>query len=153
MLAQLQQLAESSLFGAVQAYQGPCPGGSQLLQGDVVHDVPAPAAPSAAAEAKETGASEGAGAGPTGDSASSSFGSGAAPPLTALPADYILLVRFGAREQLQAFLACPPVAALLEVRGGMTCSVLAMAETEVLAIRIAEHAEYRARAALFARFL
>ncbi len=90
----LQQLAESSAFGAVQAAQGPC---SALQQID--------------GEPGEAGMD------PSSSSSSSagSAGGRGASPAAGFAVDYVLMARFQMQEQLQEFLACPPVAALLQV--------------------------------------
>ncbi len=85
----LQQLAESSAFGAVQAAQGPCTA-VQQMDGEPAASL----APSG------------------GRSGSSAAGS------AAFAADYVLMARFQLQEQLQDYLGSPPVAALLQVGQG-----------------------------------
>lgn len=128
VLSQLAQLAESSMFGAVQAYYGQCGAAEQLHSEKGGSAAAAETAAEAASAAGEGGEAEGEGT-PGGS------GSGSAPP-PAPVVDYTMLIRFQAQEQLQAFLKCPPVAALLEVSTGAApgLSAFARAQSHWLAV-------------------
>lgn len=104
VLSMLQQLAESSAFGAVQATQGPCTSSVQHL----------PSGGSSSGGGGAEGAADPSGTAATAAAAAAGSADGAGGP-GQLQVAYVFSARFQEQQQLEAFLNCPPVAALLQV--------------------------------------